>query len=61
MSDLEAETPKFPNTWQEIQANEIYQSKKGRLVSFSITQIKLGTLYDFYTCTANHFIDRKKV
>jgi hypothetical protein len=46
MSDREAETPELPNTWQEIQADEIYQSLEGRLVSFSINQIKLGILYD---------------
>jgi hypothetical protein len=31
MSDREAETPELPNTWQEIQADEIYQSSEGIL------------------------------
>ena len=43
MSDHEAE---LPNTWQEIQPDEIYQSSEGRFISFSIHQIKLGILYD---------------
>jgi len=46
MSDRNAETPELPNTWQEIQPDEIYRSLEGRLVSFSINQIKLGILYD---------------
>lgn len=46
MSDRDPETPELPDTWQEIQPDEIYQSLEGRLVSFSINQIKLGILYD---------------
>jgi len=44
MGDRDAETPELPNTWQEIQPDEIYQSLEGRVVSFSISQIQLGIL-----------------
>ncbi|NJL39888.1 MAG: hypothetical protein HC840_17120 [Leptolyngbyaceae cyanobacterium RM2_2_4] len=44
MSDREF--PELPNHWQAIAANTVYCSKEGRLVSFSQTQIELGTLYD---------------
>lgn len=46
MTDRNAETRELPNAWPEIQPDEIYQSIEGRLVSFSINQIKLGILYD---------------
>lgn len=46
MSDREVETPELPHRWQEIQADEIYCSNEGRLVSFSQTQVQLGILYD---------------
>ena len=38
--------PSLPNQWREIQANTVYCSNEGRLVSFSQTQIRLGLLYD---------------
>ena len=46
MSDRDTEAPELPNTWQEIQPDEIYQSLEGMRVSFSIKQINLGNLYD---------------
>jgi len=46
MSDREPEVPVLPNRWQEIQADEIYCSAEGRLVSFSPAQVQLGILYD---------------
>jgi hypothetical protein len=35
MSDREPEVPALPNRWQESQADAIYGSAAGRLVSFS--------------------------
>jgi hypothetical protein len=46
MSDREPEIPELPNTWQEIQPDKIYRSLEGRLVSFSVSQIKIGIFYD---------------
>ena len=36
----------LPSSWLEIQAEQVYQTTKGGLVSFSQTQIKLGKKYD---------------
>lgn len=46
MSDCDPDNPELPHRWQEIQADKIYCSSEGRLVSFSQTQVQLGTLYD---------------
>ncbi|HEY9865387.1 MAG TPA: hypothetical protein V6D21_14530 [Candidatus Obscuribacterales bacterium] len=36
----------LPSSWLEIQADTVYQTHKGRLVSFAQTQIELGKKYD---------------
>ena len=36
----------LPSSWLEIEAEQVYQTTKGGLVSFSQTQIKLGKKYD---------------
>ncbi|MBC6477714.1 MAG: hypothetical protein EBE86_033060 [Hormoscilla sp. GUM202] len=36
----------LPSSWLEIQPDRVYQTSKGRLVSFSQTQIELGKKYD---------------
>jgi len=36
----------LPSSWLEIKADRVYQTSKGRLVSFSQTQIELGKKYD---------------
>jgi hypothetical protein len=36
----------LPSRWLEIQADTIYQTIPGRLVSFAQTQIELGKKYD---------------
>ncbi|NJN87995.1 MAG: hypothetical protein HC881_19015 [Leptolyngbyaceae cyanobacterium SL_7_1] len=41
-----SEIPELPNHWQVIEAEKIYYSNEGRLVSFSQTQIQLGIQYD---------------
>lgn len=46
MSEDALEYSKLPNRWQEIEADEIYRSNEGRLVSLSQAQIELGILYD---------------
>lgn len=47
MSDREVlNYPELPNRWQEIEAEQIYCSDEGRLVSSSQSQIELGVLYD---------------
>ena len=46
MSDRELDFPNLPNHWPEIEPDAIYRSAEGRLVSFSKTQIQLGSLYD---------------
>jgi hypothetical protein len=41
-----SEFPELPNRWQAIEADRIYCSSEGRLVSFSQTQVELGILYN---------------
>jgi hypothetical protein len=36
----------LPDDWIDVQADVIYQTVKGLLVSFASEQIKLGTKYD---------------
>lgn len=36
----------LPTSWLEIESDRVYQTSKGRLVSFSQTQIELGKKYD---------------
>jgi hypothetical protein len=36
----------LPNTWREVNPEQIYQSQSGLLVAFSSDQVRLGLLYD---------------
>ena len=36
----------LPSSWLQIESDRVYQTNKGRLVSFSQTQIELGKKYD---------------
>ncbi|KAM3103626.1 hypothetical protein ACKFKF_01035 [Phormidesmis sp. 146-12] len=47
MSDRSSsEYPELPNQWQVIEVNKIYCFNNDQQVSFSQSQIELGTLYD---------------